>query len=100
MALSSSIPYFAHPLLTIKTGILHFAVSRCKLHYDSGKRSCQVQVVSNKPRKLKHTYVNITRTFLNAVLCVPVLIMIISDALFDKNVKKNAFIKYYCRKKN
>lgn len=51
--------------------------------------SCQVQVVSYKPRKLKHTYVNINWTFFNAVLCVQVLIMIISDALFDKHVKKN-----------
>lgn len=50
--------------------------------------SCQVQVVSYKPRKLKHTYVNINWTFLNAVLCVPVLIMIISNALFDKNINE------------
>lgn len=50
--------------------------------------SCQVQVVLYKPRKLNHTYVNINWTFLNAILCVPVLIMIISGALFDKNVKK------------
>lgn len=51
--------------------------------------SCQVQVVSYKPRKLKHTYVNINWTFLNAVLCVPVLIMITSDAFFNRNVKNN-----------